>query len=272
MSSNIFDIRTSDNALSTLTNLSGVSKEIWEKYLGHEQEYEYVDDLVEDVIRSHGHIPNSFMDFEFIFFHVTTSANGCKSFLQTGILDLRNTYLCPQSELRQFLDAHDIIIDLSKHILTHAGNKYNIEFGECPKSNTKEYFSWSVGRKFYYDFSICGFLSVCDIIPYGGLVHTRPEFLMNMDKLLNLSLSREWADTHTTYQVTAKVPGDMIIFNGDDDWNDTKRVIYYLTKAYDTAFGTPREEILLIKDEHQIPPQNIIDISPFTNWQKCNFL
>lgn len=268
MNSKIFDIRTSASALDTLTNLSGVSKDIWDKYLGHEQEYEYVDDLVEDVIRSHGHIPTSFMDFDFIFFHVTTSANGCKSIHETGILDLKNTYLCLQSELRQFLDAHNITIDISKHILTHSANKYNIEFGSCPKSNTKEYFCWSVGRKFYYDFSICGFLSIWDISPYGGLVHARPEVLMDLDKLLNLSLSREWAETHTPYQVTAKVPGDMIIFDGDNGWNDIEKVIYYLTKAYNTAFGTPREEILLIKNDLQISPQNIIDISPFTNWQR----
>ena len=59
MNSKIFDIRTSTNALATLTNLSGVSKDIWD---------EYVDDLVEDVIRTHGHMPNSFTDFDFIFF------------------------------------------------------------------------------------------------------------------------------------------------------------------------------------------------------------
>lgn len=45
-----------------------ISKDIWDKYVGHEQEYEYVDDLVEDVIRTHGHMPNSFTDFDFIFF------------------------------------------------------------------------------------------------------------------------------------------------------------------------------------------------------------
>lgn len=119
---------------------------------------------------------------------------------------MKNSYLCPKSELRQFLDAHNITIDLSKHFLSYAGNKYDIEFGSCPKSNTKEFCCWSVGRKFYYDFSICGFLSIWDISPYGGLVHARPEVLMNLDKLLNLSLSREWANTHTPYQVTAKAP------------------------------------------------------------------
>lgn len=181
---------------------------------------------------------------------------------------MKNSYLCPKSELRQFLDAHNITIDLSKHFLSYAGNKYDIEFGSCPKSNTKEFCCWSVGRKFYYDFSICGFLSIWDISPYGGLVHARPEVLMNLDKLLNLSLSREWTNTHTPYQVTAKAPGDMIIYDGDDGRNDTEKVIYYLTKAYDTAFGAPREEILLIKNDLQIPPQNIIDISPFVHWQR----
>lgn len=96
---------------------------------------------------------------------------------------MKNSYLCPKSELRQFLDAHNITIDLSKHFLSYAGNKYDIEFGSCPKSNTKEFCCWSVGRKFYYDFSICGFLSIWDISPYGGLVHARPEVLMNLDKI-----------------------------------------------------------------------------------------
>ena len=224
MNSKIFDIRTSTNALATLTNLSGVSKDIWDKYVGHEQEYEYVDDLVEDVIRTHGHMPNSFTDFDFIFF---------------------------------------MLLQVQMAVNLFAKLVYLI-----PKSNTKEFCCWPVGRKFYYDFSICGFLSIWDISPYGGLVHARPEVLMNLDKLLNLSLSREWANTHTPYQVTAKAPGDMIIYYGDDGRNDTEKVIYYLTKAYDTAFGAPREEILLIKNDLQIPPQNIIDISTFVHWQR----
>ena len=60
MNSKIFDIRTSTNALATLTNLSGVSKDIWDKYVGHEQEYEYVDDLVEDVIRTYAKFIHGF--------------------------------------------------------------------------------------------------------------------------------------------------------------------------------------------------------------------
>lgn len=42
--------------------------------------------------------------------------------------------------------------------------------------------------------------------------------------------------------------------------------LLYLTKAYTTAFGAPSEEILLLKNGVQIPPDRIIDISPLSCW------
>jgi len=45
-----YDIRSSANARKTLVGLSGVDISTWEKYVGHEREYRYTDDLVEDVI------------------------------------------------------------------------------------------------------------------------------------------------------------------------------------------------------------------------------
>ena len=95
----IYDIRSTKHAQQTLSALTGVSIQTWERYFGHEREYTYTDDLVADVIDTYGHLPNSYMDFEFIYFHVTTSANGCVSIQKHGLLDLKRAYSCQDSEL-----------------------------------------------------------------------------------------------------------------------------------------------------------------------------
>lgn len=263
----IYDIRTTEYAQQTLTNLTGVPIPVWEQYLGHEQEYEYTDYLVEDVINSHGYLPRSYRDFEFVYFHVTTSANGCASFRKHGILDLKQSYSCHDSELREFLEKHDIHINLDERILAYRGQGFDITFGACPRQDTETYKCWSIGRKFYFDYTICGFLSVWERKPYGGQVHRRPEILMNMDNLLGLNLSQEWMSIHDSYEIVAKVSGEKIIYDGDDNQSDKDKVLNYLTKVYFAAFSEPTEEVLLIKNNVQIPPSDILEIKPMRHWK-----
>ena len=264
----IFDIRTSENALQTLCSFTNVSQNIWECYVGTELNYQYSGKLVEYVVKTYGNMPTNYRDWNFIYFHITTSNDECLSFKKYGILDLKSSYLCPDSELRIFLDNHNIHIDLEKRELVYNEQVYDITFGDCPRRDTKEYACWRVGRKFYYDFATCGFLSVCDSRPYGGMVHCRPEILNDIDNLLNTKLSQEWMLSHKPYEVTAKVEGGKIIFDGSDESTEQEKVLYYLTHAYDTAFGYPSEVLLLLKDNIEISPEDIIDIKPMQCWKR----
>lgn len=47
-----------------------------------------------------------------------------------------------------------------------------------------------------------------------------------------------------------------------------KRADYlnYLTKAYETAFGSPSEKIVLLKNHVQVSQANILEIKPLTCW------
>jgi hypothetical protein len=267
MSNMIYDIRTSECAQRTLTNLTGIPISVWKQYLAHEHEYEYTDDLVEDVINSHGYLPRSYRDFEFVYFHVTTSANECISFRKHGILDLKQSYSCHDSELRAFLEKHNIHINLDERILRYREREFDITFRARPRQNTEGYKCWSIGRKFYFDYTICGFLSVWKRSAYGGNVHRRPEILMDIDALLGLNLSRDWMSTHDSYEIVAKVSGEKIIYDSDDNQNDEDKVLNYLTKAYWTAFGEPSENILLIKNDIHIPPTDIIEIKAMKYWK-----
>jgi len=56
------------------------------------------------------------------------------------------------------------------------------------------------------------------------------------------------------------------VYDGDDNQSDKEKILNYLTKAYNTAFGEPFEEIVLLKNNVQVPPQQIIDITPLHVW------
>jgi len=258
-----YDIRTTEYAQQTLANLTGVQISVWEQYLGNKNKYEYTEDLVADVINSNGYLPNSYKDFEFIFFHVTTSANRCESFRKHGILDLKQTYSHHDSELRKFLQKHDIHIELDKQMLTYSGQRFDISYSSFPRQSTEAY---KIGRKIYFDYAICGFLSIKESNSYGGRVHHCPEILRNIDTLLRLTLSQEWTSEHDSYEIVSKIRGENI-YDGNENRSDKDKVLNYLFQAYNNAFDGPTEIVLQIKNHIQIPPSNILEIKPLSYWK-----
>ena len=263
----IYDIRTSENALNTLVNLTGVTPLIWDRMRLHRSKYRWEDDWVEAVIRRYGHFPPSYELWDFICFHITTSANQCSSFKRHGILDLKHSYQCEDSELREFLETKGVRIDIENCALNYGKLRYDISYGKQPfETDTKAYACYSIGRKFYYDFTICGFLSVWNESPYEGNIHYRPEIMEDIDNILNLTLSQEWHTSHKPYEITVVVPGTDIVYDGYDESSDNDKILNFLTKAYITAFGAPPEEIVLMKNNIQIPPDRIVNIAPLNCW------
>ena len=68
-------------------------------------------------------------------------------------------------------------------------------------------------------------------------------------------------------KLVAKVSGEKIIYDGDDNKSDKDKVLNYLTKVYFTSFGEPTEEVLLIKNHVQIPSLDILEITPMRHWK-----
>lgn len=263
----IYDIRNTEYAKQTLSRLTEVPISVWKWYNYREQEYQCIDDLVLDVVKKYGKLPDSYTDWQFVFFHITTSANECESFNKHGILDLKHSYSCCDSELRKFLDDNNICIDLDAQELSYCGRKFDISFVSYPQQDdTIDYYCWSIGRKLFYDYAVCGFLSICNENPYGGMVHFRPEFLDDIDNLLGLDLSEKWISTHNAYEIVAKVSGEKIVYDGYDDESEKDKVLKYLTIAYFNAFKEPDEKVLILKNNVQVPPSEILNIASFQCW------
>ena len=152
-----YDIRTKELAQETLVRLTGVPFSIWQQYYGHEFEYEYTDELVRRIVKKHGHFPNNYRVFEFVFIHITTSCNGCASILENGLLNTRQAYLCPNSELRRFLEEHGIQISLQNQVLRYNGKRFDISVNEIHSRDIND-FRLELGLRLFDDYAVNGFL------------------------------------------------------------------------------------------------------------------
>lgn len=265
----IYDIHTKYAAQQTLQQLTGIQTELWIENLYKERDYPLQDDFVATMIQEYGteKLPESYEDMQFVFFHITTSANQCSSILKYGLLDLQESYRCKESELRTFLNTHGVYIDLDDNFLSYNGHRFDIRYGVCPRNHSSiEYKCWSVGRKFYYDYTVCGFLSAWEASPYGGQVHRRPEILWDIDNLLGTQLSKEWEQSHIAYKIVARVNGNDICYPYDDDSSDEEKLMAYLVMAYNEAFNGNSENILLMKNNIQIPSKDILAIELLDMW------
>ena len=89
---------------------------------------------------------------------------------------------------------------------------------------------------------------------------------MDIDNLLGLNLSVEWQSMCKPFEVVAKVSGENIIYPYDEGDSEEDKVLYYLAKAFENYFGEPHEEIVLLKNNIQIPPQDVLEIKPLVCW------
>lgn len=262
----LFNIHTEKDAQDTLKHITAIPFSVWERENAHFDEYEYCDDFLEATIKKYGKTLPRFNDIDFVISHITTSANACRGIKENGLTDLASVYRSPDSELRIFIEQHKIEIRLDRNCLKYGDRYFDISFDDRPdSSDTEAYNAWLVGRKFYYDFCVNGFLQIDPESTYLGCVHKRPEILKNIDDLLHLRLSEEWARSHSTYAVIAKVSGRNLVCDSEQPSSDGK-VLSYLCRAYDAAYGGKSTIVTMLKDNIQVPAQDILQINPFPLW------
>ena len=268
----LYDIRDADKAANTLERLTGVYSSEWlverMKNVGR-IDYSDADKDIERLVRRYnGHYPNIY-DLDFVITHLTTSGNECSSILRDGIIDLKKAYKKRDSELRMFLELNGIEILIDSNCLKYKGKYYDISYEDCPwDDESEEYAAWSVGRKFYYDFTVCGFLSLNGNRPYGGNVHRRPEILWDLDKLLRTNLQEEWMQSHQPFEVVFRVPFRDIIYGGWDSDSEDEMVMSYLTDAYMCISTEPDTMEVLCKNGVEIAPEQILECNRFTLWDR----
>lgn len=268
----LYDIRDEKKAALTLEYLTGVQTKHWlieKKYNRNRNDYTDDDKDIERIVReNNGHFPN-LEDFNLVVTHITTSSDKCLSIKKNGIIDLKKSYSLLTSDLRKFLDMNGIEILVDSCQLKYKGKIYDISYKDCPyNSRSKEYASWLVGRKFYYDFTVCGFISINQRDVYGGCVHERPEILYNIDNLLDTDLQIKWINEHEPYEVIFQIPVKDTIYDGYGEESEYEKVMSYLTRAYECICFGPRTIEILCKDNVDILPKQILECNKFEKWNR----
>lgn len=256
----IYDITDKDNAFNTLLRLSNVNEMVLNHYIYGAKNltgntYESFHAMVQDF-----NIHPTFQMDDLICHlqQMTTSANECKNIKEKGITDLRTTYEDTESELRQFLEEQKVEIDIpGKRIYFNGEDKGSIAYtNENLQDNRKR---WSIGRKFYYDFCVCGFFCFNHKIPYGGRVNERPEILFNISEVIGKRIDNIWRDKHKCYVVKFKVPYSKLAREG----MDTKMDLLQNAFANATNDYIDDDRDALLKDHVIVPSNDIISISEF---------
>lgn len=256
----LYDITNKENAIRTIENLTGISKDRFFINLKEVEKFRWnIDDVIK-VFKDKFHVDLKFPIDEVIcrIQHITTSANGCESIVKKGIKDLKSCYEDKESELRIFLEKNKILIDLEKEIIHYDGKQQSIHYSQNrPDRHTEEDKLWLIGRKFFYDFCICGFYSINFKHLYGGMVHQRPEILKDIEKLVNYNLENIWKKNHKPYIVTFEVPYNYIVNQLVSD-DDIRECLLY--NAFYNSIEENQENIVLLKNGIQIPPNNIVSV------------
>lgn len=268
MSKLVVDIREKPFAFQTLSSFSGldivsIRKRI-ESFSGRNGTE------ISAFLESFSNIPSNVDDTDFMFTHITSSADQCKSIRNYGLLNLTAAYRNTSTELRLFLDAHDIDIRIEYQCIKYKNNYYSIEYDshDCPPEwETEEYNGWLVGRKFALDPGVCGFLVYDTSHPYLGGVHECPEILRDLDRLLGTALAEEWKKTSHPYAITCRVPGPFIEINQNGQ-DIHEAMLRYLENAIWVAIAGPTfEETVQCWQNTIVRPEMIIKIEPFKEWR-----
>lgn len=268
----LFDIRTEDKAAKTLERLTGVSAKHWkEEKDNYVNRFDFsdLDKDIENIIQKYNGYMPKLSEIEVVVTHITTSSKECKSIRENGIVDLKKAYENQDSELRQFLEQRGLEIQLDNCLLKYDGRYYDISIDKrCPLNHdSDEYWAWSVGHKFYFDFAVCGFKSLNNRDVYAGFVHRRPEILMDIDKLLGTHFENEWFENHKPYEVVFSIPESETIYRGEESDGEYERVLYYLYDAFICLILGPDTNEIVSKNGVEVKPSQILECNIFTKWK-----
>ncbi len=263
-----FDIRNQQLAQETLYRITSVPYPKWkEETDSNYNRFEYVEDFLENVIEKHGRINCSYDQLEFVFSHLTSSANECKSIRECGLQDLSDVCAFEHSELIEFLLCYGIEISPESALLRYGGREYDISVGRFSPLDSEEVQKCKrIGYRLYSDYCVCGFLSIDPNRPYLTRVDKQPEILIDIGDLIGKALDQKWAFTHQSYEVVAKVDSIKVRCDSEQP-TDKGKLLCYLSYAFWNALGDQDERLLLCQDGITIPCEDILEIRPFSLWQ-----
>ncbi len=185
----VFDMTSREALMQSLCSYFGLSEEqIGDFVLMNEdvslELFFHTNDIMKEQLKIH--------DLYVASYHSTTNMDRCASIQTLGLLNLRET-IRQDTPLARYLRERSIIFDLDNKTISRHGTMFDLEKKYVGVSDTPNRAKDHVSYKLYEDHQINGFLFTEDVLDYGGYVHLRPEFLMNVAQLFkDQKLESDW--------------------------------------------------------------------------------
>lgn len=217
-------------------------------------------------------------DLKIFAFHVTATSDHCEEIKLNGLINLQ-AVLSTNTRLKHMLEECGIIFDIKEKRIIANGRLIDIDYEKYRGRFDLSPFEEKIERlahRLYYDYCVNGFLVNDNIFDYGTDIHKRPEFFIQLKAIFPHLTKAEniWEKLSKPYKVHFYATIDQIApfcfdLNTDsdppfDDWTDLsfeqrlkKRLLSY---AIDRSYGDLGTQFLYIRDDHSIPPCQIISI------------
>lgn len=272
----IFDMTSKDSLMESMCRYFGLSEEQIEDFIIMNDDVSLdsfceANEIMEDsLIRP---------DLYLASYHSTTNMDGCASIQMLGLLNLRET-IRQDTPLAKYLIEHDVIFDLDNKTVRREGNVYDLRKNYSGIGDTSNEVRDFVAFKLYEDHQINGFLCTEDVLDYGGDVHLRPEFIMNVAKLFkDQRLESDWvrdpnrqayvlkfiAPISDYSPITFAIHREFLAETSSEEIEEMKlhglltTALRALSSCIAWGMG-PEDTISFLNEDASVPPQNIIQI------------
>lgn len=195
-----YDLTTFEGALESLGKYLDLTERQLGKYIAEHKNNWNVDEFLEIYNVTHEKLFEN--ELLMISLHVTTNNDECASIKKQGLVNLRQAIML-DTPLSRYLEDHDIKIDIDSKTLKHRGRCFDINDREDLYTN-RTALEW-IAFKLYEDYQVNSFFAYENVLTYGGMVHRRPEFLLNLGKVLGGNVEFDWEKDKSNKTYIVKV-------------------------------------------------------------------
>ena len=268
----LYDISNQQSANETLIRLTSLDAKEIDTLISS---FENRDAFLIDILKSAGVTVPPIEGIQVHMMHITSSADSCHSIKARGLLNLQDVIQNRDAELTSFLANHGITIDVKNHRMSYKNKSIDIQYPGKYRGlmyTVDMNPGYSIGRKIYYDYGICGFCSIDATRPYGSPIQQFPEILSNIDRALGLSLSFEWKANASPYKISFCVPLDkveyidQITINGEADENHFESLVDLALVKANSGHRSRHEIVAQCVRDASIAPEKLT-IEQFTDWE-----
>lgn len=258
-----YNITTKELAYRSISEMTELTRSEIEKIIHEDNDYNKILESLSSNLKEF-----SLDTIKIYAFHVTTSSDECKSIKENGLFNLQRV-LSSDTRLCNYLKKKSVIFDIGNKTFEYSGKRFNIDYEQYRNILSYDSCLKEIARRIYDDNAVNGFLTKEG--KYASPINETPEILLKIYEKLHsdLNLTEDWkkdCKAYIIYFFAYLNQIQMCSFDLEDEYDDSELIIKLLEYAIDKVINNMGQKILYIKNDIDIPAEQITNIMPFKHW------